>query len=202
MDEYRKYCGTANTIGVPFQIVTPAEVAELWPLCNTDGLVGALYHPDDGHIAPADVTQAMAIGARDMGAPRSTATPLSPRWNGKAGRRMAGQDDAGRHPLRARGLRDRELQLAHLADARDLHPGDPGGTPVHRHRRSARARRAAPAGPAGDGGAARIGRVLLPAGKSGRATSWDPTRKARRPGSGTAFPTVSSATCSRATWTG
>ncbi|MDE0172236.1 MAG: FAD-dependent oxidoreductase [Defluviicoccus sp.] len=68
MDEYRKYCGTANTIGVPFEIATPAEIAELWPLCDTDGLVGALYHPDDGHIAPADVTQAMATGARDMGA--------------------------------------------------------------------------------------------------------------------------------------
>jgi dimethylglycine dehydrogenase len=68
MDEYHKYCGTANTIGVPFQMIGPAEVKELWPLCNTEGLVGALYHPDDGHIAPADVTQAMAIGARSGGA--------------------------------------------------------------------------------------------------------------------------------------
>ena len=68
MDEYQKYCGTANTIGVPFKVISPDEVAELWPLCNTKGLVGALYHPHDGHIAPADVTQAMAIGARNLGA--------------------------------------------------------------------------------------------------------------------------------------
>jgi len=68
MDEYYKYCGTANTIGVPFRMITPAEIAELWPLCNVEGLVGALYHPDDGHAAPADVTQAMAIGARNGGA--------------------------------------------------------------------------------------------------------------------------------------
>ena len=68
MDEYRKYCGTANTIGVPFEMIGPGEIVELWPLCNIDGLVGALYHPDDGHIAPADVTQAMAIGARRGGA--------------------------------------------------------------------------------------------------------------------------------------
>lgn len=68
MDEYYKYCGTANTIGVPFEIVTPKEIAELWPLCNTEGLVGALYHPDDGHCAPADVTQALAAGARKRGA--------------------------------------------------------------------------------------------------------------------------------------
>ena len=68
MDEYHKYCGTANTIGVPFQMIGPAQVKELWPLCNIEGLKGALYHPDDGHIAPADVTQAMAIGARSRGA--------------------------------------------------------------------------------------------------------------------------------------
>lgn len=77
MDEYHKYCGTANTIGVPFEIITPAEVKELWPLCNTDGLVGALYHPDDGHIAPADLTQALAIGARNGGAEIYRQTPVT-----------------------------------------------------------------------------------------------------------------------------
>src|SRR5262245_64792428 len=32
MDEYHKYCGTANTIGVPFEIIGPDEVKALWPL--------------------------------------------------------------------------------------------------------------------------------------------------------------------------
>ncbi|MGE3968148.1 MAG: FAD-dependent oxidoreductase [Dongiaceae bacterium] len=68
MDEYYKYCGTANTIGVPFELVSPKRVKELWPYCNTDGLVGALYHPQDGHVAPADVTMALAKGARSRGA--------------------------------------------------------------------------------------------------------------------------------------
>ncbi len=67
MDEYHKYCGTANTIGVPFHIIGVDEIKKLWPLCNTEGLIGALYHPDDGHIAPADVTQAMATAARSRG---------------------------------------------------------------------------------------------------------------------------------------
>src|ERR1700733_13727496 len=31
MDEYQKYCGTANTIGVPFQVIGPQQVRELWP---------------------------------------------------------------------------------------------------------------------------------------------------------------------------
>src|SRR6202043_2543561 len=50
MDEYQKYCGTANTIGVPYQIINAKEVRELWPLLNLgDGaaaakIVGALYH--------------------------------------------------------------------------------------------------------------------------------------------------------------
>ena len=67
MDEYLKYCGTANTIGVPFRVVTPAEIKELWPLCETSDLVGALYHPDDGYINPADLTMALAKGARASG---------------------------------------------------------------------------------------------------------------------------------------
>ncbi len=67
MDEYHKYCGTANTIGVPFKIITAKEVKELWPLCEIEGIVGALYHPQDGHVAPADVTMALAKGARTRG---------------------------------------------------------------------------------------------------------------------------------------
>ena len=68
MDEYRKYCGTANTIGVPFELITPSEIKSLWPLINPEGLIGALYHPDDGHIAPVDLTNALAKGARARGA--------------------------------------------------------------------------------------------------------------------------------------
>jgi dimethylglycine dehydrogenase len=73
MDEYQKYCGTANTIGVPFQVIGPGQVKELWPLVELGGtdmasIVGALYHPDDGHIAPADLTMALRKGARSRGA--------------------------------------------------------------------------------------------------------------------------------------
>jgi dimethylglycine dehydrogenase len=74
MDEYQKYCGTANTIGVPFQVIGPQQVKDLWPLvelgdgADTPSIVGALYHPDDGHIAPADLTMALRKGARSRGA--------------------------------------------------------------------------------------------------------------------------------------
>jgi dimethylglycine dehydrogenase len=74
MDEYQKYCGTANTIGVPFEVIGPKRVKELWPLIELGGtddtaaIIGALYHPHDGHIAPADLTMAFRKGARAKGA--------------------------------------------------------------------------------------------------------------------------------------
>jgi dimethylglycine dehydrogenase len=68
MDEYRQYAATARTIGVNVEFLTPLQVAELWPMCVTDGLVGAIYHPEDGYIQPADLTQALARGARARGA--------------------------------------------------------------------------------------------------------------------------------------
>ena len=68
LDEYRYYAGVAATIGgIEVKFLTPAEVAEVWPLCVTDGLLGAIQHPGDGYIQPADLTQALARGARDGG---------------------------------------------------------------------------------------------------------------------------------------
>ena len=68
MDEYYQYAAVAKTIGVKVNFLTPDEVKEIWPLCNTDGLIGAIQHPEDGYIQPADLTQALAKGARDKGA--------------------------------------------------------------------------------------------------------------------------------------
>ena len=68
MDEYKAYCDTANTSGVNFELISPSEVQQLWPFMDIEGVVGALHHPDDGHIAPADLTQALAKGARANGA--------------------------------------------------------------------------------------------------------------------------------------
>ena len=68
MDEYRQYAGVARTIGVDVEFLTPAEIEEIWPLCTIDGLVGAIRHPGDGYVQPADLTQALAIGARRGGA--------------------------------------------------------------------------------------------------------------------------------------
>ncbi|MDZ5454844.1 FAD-dependent oxidoreductase [Labrys sp. ZIDIC5] len=69
LDEYKSYMSVAEVQGIRAELLTPQEIKALWPLLeNNHEMLGALYHPDDGHIAPADVTQAMAKGARDRGA--------------------------------------------------------------------------------------------------------------------------------------
>ena len=68
LDEYQYYAGVAATIGgIEVKFLTPDEVKDIWPLCNVDGIVGAIQHPQDGYIQPADLTQALARGARDRG---------------------------------------------------------------------------------------------------------------------------------------
>ncbi|MEH6835371.1 MULTISPECIES: GcvT family protein [Falsihalocynthiibacter] len=67
MDEYMLYASTAETCGVPYEWMTPAQVKDRWPLVRTDDLEGAIFHPTDGYINPADVTMAMAKGARQRG---------------------------------------------------------------------------------------------------------------------------------------
>jgi dimethylglycine dehydrogenase len=38
-DEYMYYAGVAETIGVKVNLLTPAQVKEIWPLCNTEGSI-------------------------------------------------------------------------------------------------------------------------------------------------------------------
>ncbi|UWQ18759.1 FAD-dependent oxidoreductase [Jannaschia sp. M317] len=67
MDEYELYAATAETVGIPYEWMTPAQIRDRWPLVRTEDLQGALFHPTDGYINPADVTMAMAKGARLRG---------------------------------------------------------------------------------------------------------------------------------------
>jgi dimethylglycine dehydrogenase len=68
MDEYRYYAGVAATIGgVEVKFLNPAELKDIWPLCDVEGIIGAIQHPEDGYIQPADLTQALARAARNGG---------------------------------------------------------------------------------------------------------------------------------------
>ncbi|NDH26137.1 MAG: FAD-dependent oxidoreductase, partial [Rhodobacteraceae bacterium] len=48
MDEYMVYATTAETCGVPYEWLRPAQIKERYPLVRTEDLVGAIYHPTDG----------------------------------------------------------------------------------------------------------------------------------------------------------
>ena len=49
-------------------LFTPEQVEEIRPPCETDGVIGAIRHLEDGYIQPADLTRALAAGARANGA--------------------------------------------------------------------------------------------------------------------------------------
>ena len=85
MDEYMLYASTAETCGVPSEWMTPDEIKTKWPLIRTDDLKGAIYHQTDGYINPADVTMAMAKGARQRGVVIERKWQADAfHWNGKA----------------------------------------------------------------------------------------------------------------------
>jgi len=67
-DEYMYYAGVARTIGVDVKVLRPEDISQIWPYVETEGLLGAIQHTEDGYIQPADLTQALARGARTHGA--------------------------------------------------------------------------------------------------------------------------------------
>ena len=55
-------------MGLETEIVGPEEIAKIAPITNTDGIIGALYDPLDGHLDPSGTTHAYARAARIAGA--------------------------------------------------------------------------------------------------------------------------------------
>ncbi|MBM3649327.1 MAG: FAD-dependent oxidoreductase [Alphaproteobacteria bacterium] len=64
----RRSAAMANAQGVACEPLTPAQAGEKYPIMRTDDLVGAVWLPGDGKANPADITQALARGARNGGA--------------------------------------------------------------------------------------------------------------------------------------
>ena len=68
MQEFQRAMGMGNYQGLNLRMMTPDEAQEMYPFLETHDVLGALYDPDDGDIDPAQLTQALAKGARQMGA--------------------------------------------------------------------------------------------------------------------------------------
>lgn len=68
MDWLRMTYSLGQALGHPMELVGPERVNELHPFYNTEGVIGALHTPEDGHVDPAGAAFAFAKGARQLGA--------------------------------------------------------------------------------------------------------------------------------------
>ncbi|OHC58798.1 MAG: dimethylglycine dehydrogenase [Rhodobacterales bacterium RIFCSPHIGHO2_02_FULL_62_130] len=68
LQEFQRVVGMGRYQGMDLEILTPDQIGARYPFLATHDLVGALYDPNDGDIDPAQLTQALAKGARQMGA--------------------------------------------------------------------------------------------------------------------------------------
>ena len=68
VDEFRHVVSQARAQGIDFEMLSPAEVKAKHPYLETGDVLAGLWDPYDGDIDPAQLTQAMAKGARDKGA--------------------------------------------------------------------------------------------------------------------------------------
>ncbi len=85
MDEYRYVAAIAQSNGLDYRILTPQELQQRYPLVELEDLKGALWDPCDGDIDPAQLTQALAAGARRLGARVQRFTRVTGLERGTAG---------------------------------------------------------------------------------------------------------------------
>ncbi|WP_370232078.1 FAD-dependent oxidoreductase [Cognatishimia sp.] len=67
MQEFERALSMGRYQGIQMEMWTPEETKERYPFMETHDLKGVLYDPTDGDIDPAQLTQALAKGARDLG---------------------------------------------------------------------------------------------------------------------------------------
>jgi dimethylglycine dehydrogenase len=68
LQEFQKVVGMGRYQGMDLKILSPEDIKKVYPFVETHDLTGALHDPYDGDIDPAQLTQALAKGARQMGA--------------------------------------------------------------------------------------------------------------------------------------
>ncbi len=72
-------------MGLETRLVGLDEIKELCPVINTNGVIGGMYDPLDGHLDPSGTTHAYAKAARRQGAEiylRNRVVELNPRGDG------------------------------------------------------------------------------------------------------------------------
>ncbi|MCA0271946.1 MAG: FAD-dependent oxidoreductase [Proteobacteria bacterium] len=77
MQEFERAKGMGRYQGMALEVLGTDEIRGKYPFLETHDLKGALYDPADGDIDPAQLTQALAKGARDMGGTILRFTPAT-----------------------------------------------------------------------------------------------------------------------------
>jgi dimethylglycine dehydrogenase len=77
LDQFRHLEAQAKHLDMPFEIIGPNEVRSLLPFMGLEGVLAGAYTPADGYTDPSSTTNALARGARDMGAVIHRHTPCT-----------------------------------------------------------------------------------------------------------------------------
>ncbi|QPP05703.1 FAD-dependent oxidoreductase [Streptomyces bathyalis] len=68
MTQLRRTAATAEAYDLDCELIGPARAKELYPVLETEDLLGAIWLPGDGTANPTDLTASLAKGARMRGA--------------------------------------------------------------------------------------------------------------------------------------
>lgn len=77
MEQLNKNVELQKSLGIPSVMMTPTEIHERWPYLKLDGILGAAFCGEDGHINPQTLTMSYAYAAKRLGAQIKTYTPVA-----------------------------------------------------------------------------------------------------------------------------
>ena len=77
LELFHSYAHRYAELQIPYFVRSPAEVAELHPLIQTEQIYGAAHTPTDGHVDPSATTRALAKAASDSGATVKRHSPVT-----------------------------------------------------------------------------------------------------------------------------
>ncbi len=67
MVQLQRTAAAAEAYDLECELISPAKAKELYPILETEDLLGAVWLPGDGTANPTDVTGSLAKGARNLG---------------------------------------------------------------------------------------------------------------------------------------
>ena len=86
MQEFERARTMGRYQGLSIEMMSVSDMTDAYPFMETHDLAGGLWDPDDGDIDPSQLTQALAKGAREMGAkiqrfcPATGVTQVGDEW--------------------------------------------------------------------------------------------------------------------------